>query len=388
MNSGKTIFAQLLEHFPQYEFSKIVTSYKGDFKIQSFTCYHQWIVMAFAQLTNRNSLRDIEISLRAFQKKLYHIGIRGSVSRNTLSNANNVRDWRIYADLSSLLVKKARLLYVNEPIEIDVSDAIYAFDSTTIDLCLALFPWAKFRKNKGAIKLHTQLDIRGSIPSFIWITEGKTHDVNALDILIYEQKAFYVLDRGYLDFARLFKITLAKAFFVTRLKTNTQFSRVYSNPVDPDNGIMSDQIIKLSQPTAQKNYPDKLRRVHFYDKEHNKHYYFLTNNFSLPPLTIAKIYKARWQVELFFKWIKQHLHIKKFYGTSENAVRTQVWIAVSVYLLIAIIKQRLKIKVTSYTILQFLSVALFEKNQLNQALMNTEILDADSSLCNQLNLFE
>lgn len=387
MNTGKTIFSQLLDHFPLYEFSKNVKKHKGEYKVQSFTCYNQWVAMAFAQLTCRESLRDIEICLRVFQKKLYHVGIRGIISRNTLANANNNRDWRIFADFAMALIRTARSLYAND-LKLDIKEMIYAFDSTTIDLCLALFPWAKFRKRKAAIKLHTLLDLRGSIPAFIWITEGKIHDVKALDILIYEANAYYIFDRGYLDFGRLYKITMAHAFFVTRLKSNSQYRRVHSNPSDHVNGIISDQIIVLTEKEASKNYPEKLRRIHYLDIEHGIHYDFLTNNFEIPALTIAKIYKARWQVELFFKWIKQHLRIKAFYGSSENAVRTQIWIAISVYVLIAIVKKRMNLNSSLYSILQILSVSLFEKQPINQALTNIDIQEDDQATCNQLSLFE
>ena len=293
MNTGRTIFSQLLDHFPHYQFSKLVKKYNGEYKVKSFTCYNQWLAMAFAQLTYRESLRDIEICLRVFQKKLYHVGIRGTISRNTLANANNNRDWRIYADFAMILIRAARSLYAKDDLKLDIKEMIYAFDSTTIDLCLALFPWAKFRKRKAAIKLHTLLDLRGSIPAFIWITEGKIHDVKALDILVYEANAYYIFDRGYLDFGRLYKITTAFAFFVTRLKSNSQYRRVHSNPSDHANGIISDQIILLTETAAAKNYPDKLRRIHFLDIEHGIHYAFLTNNFEIPALAIAKIYKAR-----------------------------------------------------------------------------------------------
>lgn len=305
-----------------------------------------------------------------------------------MANANNNRDWRIYADFSMILIRTARSLYAKDDLKLDIKEMIYAFDSTTIDLCLALFPWAKFRIRKAAIKLHTLLDLRGSIPAFIWITEGKIHDVKALDILVYEANAYYIFDRGYLDFGRLYKITAAFAFFVTRLKSNSQYRRIHSNPSDHANGIIADQIIVLTETAASKNYPDKLRRIHYLDIEHDVHYDFLTNNFEIPALTIAKIYKARWQVELFFKWIKQHLRIKVFYGTRENAVRTQIWIAISVYVLIAIIKKRMNLKSSLYSVLQILSVSLFEKQSLNQALTDIDIQEDDQDACNQLNLFE
>jgi IS4 transposase len=328
--------------------------------------------MAFAQLSYRESLRDIEACLRAMRSKLYHMGIRGGISRNNLAHANETRDWRIWADFAQTLIHEARHLYAEESFGIELDQTVYAFDSTTIDLCLSLFPWARFRKNKAAIKLHTLLDLRGSIPSFIQITEGKVHDVNVLDDLIPEPGSFYILDRGYLDFGRLYLFHLALAFFVIRAKTNFQFRRLYSHPVDKSTGVLSDQTVMLTTFYSAEAFPEKLRRIRYYDAETDKRLCFLTNNFSLPAFTVAQLYKCRWQVELFFKWIKQHLRIKAFYGTSENAVKTQVWIAVSVYVLVAIIKKRLGLEISLYTILQILSVTLFEKLSMAQALTDIE----------------
>jgi transposase len=385
MNEGKTVFSQIMEFLPMYEFRKCVERYCGDFKVLSFTCLDQFLCMAFAQLTFRESLRDIQACLRSKQKKLYHMGIRGQVSRNTLSNANNQRDWRIYADLAMILIHKARELYINEPFGVDLKNTVYALDSTTINLCLALFPWARFRKNKGAVKLHTLLDLRGNIPSFIDITDGKVHDVNVLDILVFEAGSFYIMDRGYIDFERLYKMHQEQAFFVTRAKSNIKCRRQYSRPVDKTTGLRCDQTIVLTQ--SFEDYPEQLRLVKFYDAENDRHLTFLTNNFVLDALTIAQLYKCRWQVELFFKWIKQHLRIKAFFGTSENAVKTQVWIAISIYVLIAIIKKQLSLEPSLYTILQILSVNIFEKEQISRLLMTNEFNNDDSENDNQLKLF-
>ena len=387
MNSGKSIFAQLMEFIPIYEFRKCVNRHNGNYKIKSFTCWEQFLCMAFAQLTYRESLRDIEACLRAAHKKLYHMGIHSKISRNTLANANQVRDWRIYADFAQALIGIARKLYVNEDFGVQLQQTAYALDATIIDLCLSLFPWAKFRSHKGAIKLHTLIDLRGSIPAFVIITHGKVHEVTILDDLFIEAGAIYIMDRGYLDFSRLYKIQQSSAFFVTRAKSNFKFKRLYSNSVDKTTGVQCDQIIVLTGFYAKKDYPDKLRRIRYYDAENNKTLVFLTNNFTLPALTIAKLYRCRWQVELFFKWIKQHLRIKAFYGTTENAVKTQIWIAISVYVLVAIIKKRLNLHHSLYTILQILSVMLLEKSPLLQAFsfMDEEYLDGD--FCNQLNLF-
>lgn len=387
MNSGKSIFAQLMEFLPIYEFRKCVKRYNGNYKVKSFTCCEQFLCMSFAQLTYRESLRDIEACLRAAHKKLYHMGIRSKVSRNTLANANQVRDWRIYADFAQAIIGITRKLYINEDFGVELQQTAYALDATIIDLCLSLFPWAKFRNRKGAVKLHTLIDLRGSIPAFVIITHGKVHEVTVLDDLIIEAGAIYIMDRGYLDFRRLHRIQQASAFFVTRAKSNFKFKRLYSNRVDKSTGVQCDQIIVLTGFYAKKDYPDKLRRIRYHDAEHNNTLVFLTNNFTLPALTIAKLYRCRWQVELFFKWIKQHLRIKAFYGTTENAVKTQIWIAISVYVLVAIVKKRLNLKHSLYTILQILSVTLLEKIQLLQAFSSMEDDDTNGDSCNQLNLF-
>jgi len=364
MYSGKLVFAQLMELLPIYEFHKCVQRYQGDYRIRNFSCLDQFLCMAFAQLTYRESLRDIEAFLRTMGHRLYHMGIRGNVSRTTLARANENRDWRIYADFAQVLIGIARPLYINDDFGVQLKQAAYAFDSTTIDLCLKLFPWARFRKTKAAIKLHTLLNLRGSIPEFIHITEGRIHDVNILDLLIIEPSSFYVVDRGYLDFARLYVIHQSGAFFVTRAKRNLKVQRRYSRPVDKTTGLRSDQTIVLTGINTSRDYPEPLRRISYYDADTKKHLVFLTNNFILPALTIASLYKARWRVELFFKWIKQHLRIKAFYGTSENAVKTQVWIAVCVYVLIAILKKRLQTERSLYTILQILSLSQLEKEPL------------------------
>lgn len=387
MNSGKSIFAQLMEFLPIYEFRKCVKRYNGNYKIKSFTCWEQFLCMSFAQLTYRESLRDIEACLRAAHKKLYHMGIRSKVSRNTLANANQVRDWRIFADFAQALIGIARKLYIDEDFGIELQQTAYALDATIIDLCLSLFPWAKFRNRKGAVKLHTLIDLRGSIPAFVIITHGKVHEVTVLDELIIEAGAIYIMDRGYIDFRRLRRIQQTSAFFVTRAKSNFKFKRLYSNRVDKSTGVQCDQIIVLTGFYAKEDYPDKLRRIRYHDAEHNNTLVFLTNNFTLPALTIAKLYRCRWQVELFFKWIKQHLRIKAFYGTTEDAVKTQIWIAISVYVLVAIVKKRLNLKHSLYTILQILSVTLLEKIQLLQAFSSMEDDDTNGDSCNQLNLF-
>ena len=388
MNAGKTVFAQLMDFLPLYDFRKCVEQYRGNYKIKSFSCWDQYLSMAFAQLTYRESLRDIEACLRAAQPKLYHLGIRGKVSRNTLANANQVRDWRIYADFAQILIGRARKLYVHDSFGMELKQAVYALDSTTIDLCLSLFPWAVFRKHKGAVKLHTLLDLRGSIPVVVVITHGKIHDVNILDQIAIEPGAFYVVDRGYLDFARLHRIHASGAFFVIRAKQNFRFRRLYSQKVDRSTGIHCDQIVALENFYVKKDYPSKLRRIRYYDGENNKHLVFLTNNLTLPARTIADIYRCRWHVELFFKWIKQHLRIKAFYGTSENAVKTQIWIAISVYVLVAIIKKLLKLELSLYTILQILSVTLFEKTPILQVLSPAEYENEERDTTNQLRLFD
>ena len=372
MNSGKSIFTQLMDFLPAKAFRQCVRRYQGDYKLKSFSCWDQFLCMAFAQLTYRESLRDIEACLRAQQTKLYHLGIRGQVSRNTLAHANSVRDWRIYADFAQVLITRARALYADDSFGVELAQTAYALDATTIDLCLALFPWAKFRKHKGAVKLHTLLDLRGSIPTVVIVTHGKVHEVNILDQLIFEAGAFYVMDRGYLDFARLYKLHLASAFFVTRARKRFDFQRLYSQPVDRTTGVICDQIVTLVNPVPRKGYPEKLRRIRYFDAEKNQRLVFLTNNFTLPPLMIAQLYRSRWQVELFFKWIKQHLRIKKFYGTSENALKTQIWIAISIYVLVAIVKKELHIEGSLYTILQILSITLFEKTLISQALSLTQ----------------
>ena len=387
MYTGKMIFAQVMEFLPMYEFQKCVDRYQGNYRTRTFSCLDQFLCMAFAQLTFRESLRDIESCLRFMHSKLYHMGIRGPIARNTLSNANNQRDWHIYADFAQVLIHRARKLYLKEPFGIELEQTVYALDATTIDLCLSLFSWAYFRKNKGAIKLHTLLDLRGSIPSFIEITDGKVHDVNLLDTLIPEAGSFYVMDRGYLDFLRLSVLHLSSAFFVVRAKSNLKYRRIYSRPVDKSTGLRCDQTIVLTVYQSAKDYPEKLRLVKFFDSEHNQRLTFLTNNFILDALTIAQLYKSRWKIELFFKWIKQHLRIKAFFGISENAVKAQVWIAVSVYVLVVIIKKELKLKLSLYTILQILSVTIFEKHPISQTLMEINIVNENLENHNQLKLF-
>ena len=387
MYAGKLIFSQVTDHLPMHTFRRCVQRYRGNHKIKRFTCLDQYLCMAFAQLTYRESLRDIEACLRAQQSKLYHMGISSNVSRNTLANANKVRDWRIYADFAQSLIHTARQLYIDEAFGVELDHTVYALDATTIDLCLSVFSWANFRQHKAAIKLHTLLDLRGNIPTFIHISDGKLHDVNVLDQLLPEAGAFYIMDRGYLDFARLYSLTLGAAFFVIRAKSNLQFRRVYSRPVDKQTGLRCDQTIVLTGFYAAQDYPDKLRRIKYHDAENNKTFVFLTNNFSLPALTITQLYRCRWQVELLFKWIKQHLRIKAFYGTTENAVKTQVWIAVSVYVLVAIIKKRLHLEASLYTILQIFSVTLFEKTPLLQVLTDFSDDGSDHESDNQLNLF-
>ena len=380
-----------MAHLPKHTFRRCVQKYNGDHKVKSFSCLDQFLVMAFAQLTYRDSLRETVICLRAQSAKLYHMGIRGGVSRNTLSNANKVRDWRIYADFAQALINRARPLYANEDLGLDLDNTIYALDASTIDLCLSLFPWAKFRSTKSAVKLHTLIDLRGNIPTFIDITDGKLHDVNVLDILITEPGAFYIMDRGYLDFGRLFRIHRSGAFFVIRAKSNTQYKRRYSNPITAEenvNGVKCDQIIVLTGVESQHDYPEQLRRIKYHDREIDKTFNFLTNNFTVPAQTVADLYKQRWQVELFFKWIKQHLRIKSFFGTSENAVKSQIWIAVSVYVLIAIIKKERELKIELYTILQILSLTLFEKTPLDQLRMKNDCTTEESAMNNQLNLFD
>jgi len=387
MNTPATVFAQIMDFLPLYEFRKCVSRYRGDYKIRSFSCLDQFLCMAFAQLTFRESLRDIESCLRSMSNRLYHMGIRGNVARNTLAHANETRDWRIYADFAQVLIHQARTLYADDDFGLELKETVYAFDSTTIDLCLSLFPWAVFRKRKGAVKLHTLLDLRGSIPSFIKITDGKVHDVRILDDLIPEPGCFYVLDRGYLDFARLHVIHQSQAFFVIRAKSNLQCRRLYSRPVDKATDLVSDQTVVLTGFYSNGAFPDKLRRVRFYDRENDRHLIFLSNNFILPPLTVAMLYKLRWRIELFFRWIKQNLRIKAFYGTSENAVKTQIWIAITVYVLVAIVKKRLAVELPLYTFLQILSVTAFEKVSLNQLLTCFVEEKPTEDSCKQLLLF-
>ena len=387
MNRGQTIFSQVIDFLPQNKFRQCVNRYSGNYRVRSFTCYNQLLCMAFAQLTYRESLRDIECCLRAMQEKLYHMGIRGKVSRNTLAKANETRDWRIYSDFAQILIHEARRLYVDDNFGLELDETVYALDSSTIDLCLSVFPWARFRKTKGAIKLHTLLDLRGDIPTFIWITDGKIHDVNVLDHLIPEAGSIYVMDRAYLDFHRLYQLHQCSAIFVTRSKTNTGLRRLYSNKVDKSTGVRCDQIVVLTGYYSKKDYPEKLRRIKYFDAEKGRSFVFLTNQFTLPPEIIAELYRYRWRVEIFFKWIKQHLRIKSFYGTSENAVKTQIWIAVSTYVLVAIMKKRLKIDLTLYTILQILSITLFEKMPILQALTANDYKKQITSGHIQLKLF-
>jgi len=388
MDNGRTIFSQLTDFLPQPEFRKCVARYRGNHKIQTFTCWDQFLCMTFAQLTYRESLRDIQACLRVSGRKLYHMGIRGKVSRNTLANANKTRDWRIYADFAQVLITEARALYADDGFAVELDNTAYALDASTIDLCMSLFPWAKFRKTKSAVKLHTLLDLRGNIPTLVIITDGKVHDVNILDQLVAEPGAIYIMDRGYLDFARLYVMHQSLAFFVTRAKKNFDFRRLYSRPVDKSTGLQCDQVIMLNGYYTRKDYPAKLRRIRYFDTENKKRLVFLTNNFDLPALTIAELYRSRWQIELFFKWIKQHLRIKKFYGNSENAVKTQIWIAISVYVLVAIIKKRLNLDMSLYTILQILSVSLFEKTPILQAFSSNDYENDDGGCCNQLMLFD
>lgn len=387
MNSGQLIFTQVMEHMPLKTFHRCVERYQGNFSVKRFTCLDQFRVMAFAQLTYRESLRDIEACLRSQSTKLYRMGISGPVAKSTLAEANETRDWRIYADFAQRLIVVARKLYLEEKLAVELDQTVYALDATTIDLCLSVFPWAHFRQTKAAIRLHTLLDLKGSIPTFIHISDGKMHEVNVLDILPIEPGSIYVVDRGYIDFVRLHALTRGLAFFVTRAKSNLKFDRLYSNPVDRTTGLICDQSGKLGIALSAEKYPDKLRRIKYRDPDADKILVFLTNNFDLPALTIAALYKQRWQVELFFKWIKQNLRIKTFYGTSENAVKTQIWIAVSVYLMVAIIKKRLKIETSLYTMLQILSVSVFERIELKQLLANINYKQNDTKVDNQLNLF-
>ena len=388
MNTGRTVFSQIMDFLPLPDFRKCVKRYRGNHKVHKFSCLDQFLCMAFAQLTYRESLRDIEVCLRAMQDKLYHMGIRSRISKSTLADANENRDWRIYGDFAQVLIHMARELYIEEEFAVELDQTVYALDSTTIDLCLSLFPWARFRKHKAGIKLHTLLDLRGPIPTFIRITEALRHDVNILDELLLEAGAFYIMDRGYLDFGRLYTFHQCSAFFVTRAKGNFQFRRLYSHPIDKSTGLRCDQTIVLTGFYASKDYPEKLRRVCYEDNETEQSLVFLTNCFTLPAITIAQLYKCRWQVELFFKWIKQHLRIKAFFGTTENVVKTQIWIAISVYVLVAIIKKQLNLDLNLYTILQILSVTLFEKVSILQVLTEADYKTEGTDSCNQLMLFD
>ncbi len=387
MNLGKTLFAQLMDFLPWKTFHRIVDRHHGDRYVKSMTCAEQFRVMAFAQLTYRESLRDIEVCLSAQSAKLYHMGLRQEIKRSTLADANEARDWRIHAAFAEHLIALARKLYVDDSIGFELANTAYALDSTTIDLCLSVFPWAPFRTTKAAVKMHTLLDLRGNIPTFIHISDGKLHDVNVLDVLVPEAGAIYVMDRGYVDFERLHAMHQASAFFVTRAKSNTRLRRVYSAQVDRDTGIICDQTVALVGYYSRRDYPVHLRRIRFKDPESGKTLVFLTNNFALPAQTICALYKARWQVELFFKWIKQHLRIKKFYGTSENAVKSQIWIAVSVYVLVAIVKKRLNLDASLYTLLQIFSLTLFEKMPIQQAFAGNDTFQNQDQNTNQLNLF-
>lgn len=388
MNRGQTIFSQVIDFLPQNKFRRCVNRYHGNYRIRSFTCYDQFLCMAFAQLTYRESLRDIECCLRAMREKLYHMGIRGKVSRNTLAKANENRDWRIYSDFAQILIHEARRLYVDEDFGLELKETVYALDSSTIDLCLSVFPWARFRKTKGAVKLHTLLDLKGDIPTFIWITDGKVHDVNVLDHLVPEPGAIYIMDRAYLDFDRLYQLHQCSAIFVIRSKTNTGLRRLYSHKIDKSTGVRCDQTVVLTGYYSKKDYPEKLRRIKYFDADKGRSFVFLTNQFTLPAVVIADLYRYRWRIEIFFKWIKQHLRIKKFFGTSENAVKTQIWIAVSIYVLVAIMKKRMKIDSTLYTILQILSITLFEKMPILQALTANDYKNKITSGHIQLKLFE
>ena len=388
MNQGRTIFSQLFSFLPDREFRRCVERYQGDIRLRGFSCWDQYLAMAFAQLTYRESLRDIEACLRSMQGKLYHLGFRGKVARSTLADANESHDWRIFANFAQVLIGIARPLHARDPIGVDLEQSLYALDSTTIDLCLSLFPWAKFRRRKAAVKMHTLLDLHGNIPTFIRVTSGDVHDVNILGEIMPEAGAFYVMDRGYIDFQRLFVFTLSSAFFVVRTKSNVLLQRRYSHQVDKSTGVRSDQTVILTSFKSASAYPDALRRVSYFDAETNKRLKFLTNNFALPALTIAQIYKCRWQVELFFKWIKQHLRIKAFYGTSENAVKTQIWIAVSVYVLVAIIRKRLGLEASLYQTLQILSVTLFEKTPILRAFDDVRTQPEPTPLSNQMNLID
>jgi hypothetical protein len=388
MYEGKLIFSQLMDFVPWRRFQTCVKRYRGDYKVKTYTCAEQFRVMAFAQLTYRHSLREIETCLRAVNTKLYHMGIRSTICHSNLAHANNQRDWRIYADFSQVLIQRAKQLYLDEDLGLDLDATVYALDASTIDLCLSMFPWAKFRKAKGAVKLHTLMNLQGNIPEFILISDGKLHDVNVLDYLLPVPGAYYVMDRGYLDFERLYAMHQAKAYFVTRAKRNFTFKRRYSHDIDKSTGVQCDQTIVLKTFYSLQGYPEPLRRIRYYDDNLGKRLVFLTNNFDLPATTIAALYKSRWQIELFFKWIKQHLRIKSFYGTSQNAVKSQIWIAVSTYLLVAIVKKELRIDLPLYTILQILSLVQFEKNPILQVRSTSDYKTQEPTCRNQLLLFE
>ena len=387
MNTGKTVFSQLMDFLPLTEFRRCVQRYRGNYKMKSFSCLDQFLCMAFAQLTYRESLRDIEACLRSMQNKLYHMGIRGRVSRNTLAHANERRDWRIYADFAQVLIRQARALYADDEFGVELEQTVYALDTTTIDLCLSLFPWARFQRQKAAIKLHTAMDLRGSIPTYIKITDGKIYDLCILDELIPEAGCFYIMDRGYLDFGRLYTLHMFQAYFVIRARSNIKFRRVYSRPVDPATGLRCDQTVALDGQYSGQTYPERLRRIRLFDAANNTFLTFLTNNFILPPEIIADLYRCRWHIELSFRWIKQHLRIKSFYGTSENAVKTQIWIAISVYVLVAIAKKRLKLEMSLYTFLQILSLTTFEKTSIFQVLSEFSVTEEPVDSCKQLELF-
>jgi len=388
MNSGRLVFAQITQHLPLTTFRRCVARYGGEHKVKTFSCLDQYLCMAFAQLTYRESLRDIEACLRAQADKLYHMGIRSRVSRSTLADANEVRDWRIYAEFAQSLIGIARRLYAKESFGVELKETVYALDASTIDLCLSVFPWAPFRSTKAAIKLHTLLDLRGNIPAFLHISDGKLHDVNVLDLLLPELGAFYIMDRGYIDFERLYRLHAAGSFFVTRAKSNLKAQRRYSHPVDRSTGLICDQTIVLTGFYSRQDFDTPLRRIRFKDPQTGKRLVFLTNNFALPAITITELYRCRWQVELFFKWIKQHLRIKVFFGTTENAVKSQIWIAVSVYVLVAIVKKRLNLSASLYETLQILSLTMFERIPLDQLLADIVTDDIKSLSANQLNLFD
>jgi transposase len=388
MNAGRTIFSQVMDFFPLAEFRRCVERYRGEYKVQTFSCLDQFLALAFAQLTYRESLRDIEVCLRSMQPHLYHMGFRSRVARSTLAVANEQRDWRIFADLAQVLIRQARALYAHDELGVELEQTVYALDSTTIDLCLSLFPWAPHERSKAAVKMHTLLDIRGSIPSFVLITPARSSDVSALDHLALEAGSFYVMDRGYIHFARLYRFVLAAAFFVVRARVNLQYRRRYSHPVDRTTGLRCDQTIVLTGRDSSRDYPVAARQIRYFDTAHDLHLSILTNNFALPALTIAQLYKSRWNVELFFKWIKQHLRVKKFYGTSANAVKTQLWVALIVYLLVAILRKRLGVEASLYKILQILSVTVFEKMPILQALEGTSEQPLPELPCNQLSLFD